>query len=349
MTRRILILAILALTLGQSPAVRAWDEDGHAIVTYLAHDALGKQLPEWVRSEKYRKRLVYLSAEPDRWRGQHNVHLDHVNNPDHYLDIELLLDFGLTLETMPPLRRAYTDHIAMHKAHHDGLKTPKIEDKDKAYVHHVPGLLAHEIAELQWTIAAGWTQLKTFEAHPDRVSQEMLENARENIIYHMGIISHYVGDGAQPLHLTKHFNGWVGDNPQAFTTDKSFHAFIDDDVVRLHQINYDDLKARVLPARTVNNEHYWREILGYLRESNELVKPLYELEKSGRLRQARGKQFIEDRLLAAGSMLAGIWNAAYEGAVIDDFRVKRLKERYPKEPGRKAKINEKSKTTEKSE
>lgn len=111
--------------------------------------------------------------------------------------------------------------------------------------------------------------------------------------------------------------------------------------IRMMEGRIEHMKARVLPARTVNNERYWREILGYLRESNELVGPLYELEKSGRLRQARGKQFIEDRLLAAGSMLAGIWNAAYDGAHIDEFRVKRLKERYPKVPGRKAKQSEK--------
>lgn len=343
MLRKFMLVGVFgAVVLALPRQARAWDEDGHAIVTYLAHDALSKEMPEWIRSDKYRDRLVYLSAEPDRWRGQRNIHLDHVNNPDHYLDVELLIDFGLTLETMPELRRVYTDHVAMHKVTHTGIKQPKIDEKDKAYVHHVPGLLAHEIAELQWTIAASWTQLKTFEAHPERVSAAMIENARQNIVYHMGVLSHYVGDGSQPLHLTKHYNGWVGENPRGYTTDNEFHAFLDDGVIRLHKINYDELKPRVLPARTVNKDRYWRDILGYLRESNELVRPLYELEKSGRLRESRGKRFIEDRLLAAGSMLAGVWNAAYDGAHIDEFRVKRLNERYPKQPGRASKAEKES-------
>jgi len=40
-------------------------------------------------------------------------------------------------------------------------------------------------------------------------------------------MGHFVGDGAQPLHTTKHYNGWVGENPKGFTTQTTFHAWID--------------------------------------------------------------------------------------------------------------------------
>lgn len=334
-TTRIACAICCVLLLARTPKTAvAWDEDGHAIVTLLAHDKLPADMPDWIRTPKVRARLVYLSAEPDRWRGQHNVHLDHINKPDHYLDVESLSDFGLSLKTLPLLRREFTDHLAVHRAEH-----PKNEYKgygkgrDSDYVSAVPGLLPYEIAELQWTIAASWTQLKTYEEHADRVSPAMIENAKENIVYHMGILSHFVGDGSQPLHLTHHHNGWVGENPNGYTTDKGFHSFIDDGVLTLHRISYDDLIDRAKPARDVSTDNYWRDINAYLQETNDRVEALYALEKGGDLRKARGKQFIESQLIEGGAMLSGIWEAAYRGAHIDEFRVKRLNERYPKTPG----------------
>ncbi|MCA9254764.1 MAG: hypothetical protein KDA33_03970 [Phycisphaerales bacterium] len=325
------VVTILSLT----PTARAWDEDGHAVVTLLAHDKLPADMPDWLRTPKIRARLVYLSAEPDRWRGQHNLELDHINKPDHYLDVESLADFDLTLKALPQLRRRYTDHLEDCR-----VKRPKPEyseygtGRDRDYVRATPGLLPYRIAEIQWTIAASWTQLKTYEAHADRVSPATIENAKENIVYHMGILSHFVGDGSQPLHLTHHHNGWVGENPNGYTTDKGFHAFIDDGVLRLHRISYDDVIDRAKPARKVSTDAYWADILAYLQESHDLVEPLYKLDKSGDLRKEKGKAFVEDRLIESGAMLAGVWEAAYRGAHIDEFRVKRLEERYPKTPGR---------------
>ncbi|HWL92828.1 MAG TPA: hypothetical protein VNT79_04785, partial [Phycisphaerae bacterium] len=302
-----------------------------------AIDALPADMPEWLKSPQVRERLVYLSSEPDRWRGQHNVHLDHISNPDHYIDEEMLHDFGLSLKTLPPLRLQFTDLMAVKRAENPA-KFSKSEGGDKRpdrdYTRLFPGFLPYRIAELQWQIAAGWTQLKTYEAHPDRVSQSMLRNARENIVYSMGILSHYVGDGSQPLHLTLHHHGWVGENPKGYTTDRKFHSYIDGGVIDFHAITYDDLKTRCKCARSVSTAEYWRDINSYLLETFALVEPLYELEKSGDLRREEGKKFVEDRLIKGGAALAGVWVAAYKGAHLDEFRVDRLKNRYPHEPGR---------------
>jgi hypothetical protein len=140
----------------------------------------------------------------------------------------------------------------------------------------------------------------------------------------MGIISHFVADGAQPLHTTEHYNGWVGPNPKGYTVDRSFHRFIDGGAIDLFAIKPESLLGRARARKTVTKTKYWPQICEYLYESHELVEPLYALEKSGDLYKRPGKRFIEDRLLEAGAMLAGIWVAAYEGAVIDDFRVRRL-------------------------
>jgi hypothetical protein len=312
-----------------SPKARAWDEDGHIIITRVAYEKLPADMPTWLRTGQVRNRLEYLCAEPDRWRGQHNVHLDHVNNPDHYLDAEDLLPYGLGLRTLPPLRREFLDLLATKRLQDPKALAPRDPAKDKDYTRLVPGLLPYEIAELQWKLAASWTTLKTYEQYRDRVTDEMIDNARQNIVYQMGILSHFVGDGSQPLHLTRHHNGWIGQNPKGYTTAKNFHAYIDGGVIAHHHITKEDLAPRARPPKSVSTQDYWPQIGEYLETTFKQVEPLYELEKSGELDRSSGKAFIEDRLLEGGSMLCGVWVAAYQGAHIDEYRVQQLTKKRP--------------------
>ncbi|MBX3394698.1 MAG: hypothetical protein KF841_04980 [Phycisphaerae bacterium] len=332
-------LASLLISIAMPSIAAAWDEDGHAIITLLAIDALPTDMPDWLRSPDVRERLVYLSSEPDRWRGQRDFQLDHINGPDHYLDEEMLHPFGLSVRSLPRFRVEFTDMMATQRAlHPEKFAEPAGEEKprpDRDYTRKLPGFLPYRITELQWQVAASWTQLKTYEAHPDRVTPGMIRNARENIVYSMGILSHYVGDGSQPLHMTIHHHGWVGPNPKGYTRDNKFHAYIDGDVLTLHNISYDTLKDRVKPARKFSKKNNWQDIVAYLYETFELVEPLYELEKTGELKRAPGKQFIEGRMLEGGAALAGVWKAAYDAARIDEFRENRLKSEFPHEPGRK--------------
>ena len=305
-------------------AAWSWDEAGHIIVTRLAHHKLPDRMPPWVKTAEVADRLAYLCNEPDRWRGQKSIDLDHANNPEHYLDVEDLKEFELTLQTLPPLRRQFTDLLATMRAQHPDRFPTHDPKEDREYTKLVPGLLPYEIAEMQWKPAASWTTLKTFEANRALVSDAMIDNAKQNIVYQMGILSHFVGDGAQPLHMTKHHHGWVGENPKGYTTNKHFHSEIDGGVIELHKIDAPSLLAKVKPARPVSKDRYFSDICGYLGESFALVEPLYVLEHSGDLRKEAGKKFIEDRLIEGGAMLAGVWAAGYDDAIIDDFRVKQL-------------------------
>ena len=97
-----------------------WDEEGHVLITRLAVEGLPSTMPAWLRTPKVRARLDYLSTEADRWRGQGNVHLDHINKPDHFFDVEKIYPFGLSLKTLPPLRREFTDLLAKQRALNPG-------------------------------------------------------------------------------------------------------------------------------------------------------------------------------------------------------------------------------------
>ncbi|MFQ5412048.1 MAG: hypothetical protein ACE5EC_07110, partial [Phycisphaerae bacterium] len=305
-------LAYLAVAMLFTPTATsyAWDEDGHAIVTHLAIDALPETMPAWIKTPEIRARLVYLSAEPDRWRGQNSPQVGHATYPDHYIDEELLHPFGLSLKTLPPFRREFTDLMAAQRATAPDKFDPRNTEKDANYTQLSPGMLPYRIVESQGLIAASWTQLKTYEKYRDRVTQSMIDNARRNIVYHMGILSHFAGDGAQPLHLTHHHHGWVGPNPKGYTRESGFHRYIDGDIIRHHAISYDSLMSRRRPARKISTTNEWDAIRAYLYESFEQMDPLYALEKSGKLTGPEGKRFSEDRLMTGGAALAGIWTAA---------------------------------------
>lgn len=325
MSNRSTIVAMLVVVGFSTSGTIAWDEKGHQIVTELAWRSLPETMPGWLRDPDVGKQLAYLSTESDRWRGQHSPYLDHINNLNHYMDIEHLEPYGLSLQTLPRFRREYIDTLAIMREKHPDRFERYDRKRDKAYTRKVPGVLPYRIVELQWKLSASWTTLKTYEQHRDLVSDDMIRFAKGTIIHTMGLLSHYVADAAQPLHTTQHYNGWVGDNPNGYTTDRTFHRFIDGGVIELHDISAQKLVPRLRKPRSVTREDSWPNVISYINDSFTLVETLYQLEKSGELRKEKGKAFIEDRLIDAADMLAAIWTVARENAVIDDFRVRQLK------------------------
>jgi hypothetical protein len=319
-----LAVASTALLAARSSPTRAWDEVGHVVVTRAAHCRLPDRMPDWIRSADVRSRLEYLAVEPDRWRGLKDSHLDHTNNPEHYIDADDLAAFDLTLRTLPPLRRQFLDKMAVDRFRHPEKMPPYDAARDRNYVDLIPGLLPYRMAELHATIISSWSLLKTYEKCGSRIRPDMLRNARENVVYPMGILSHYVGDGAQPLHLTRHHHGWVGDNPGGYTRERSFHSYIDGGVIDLHGITPDSIVALARPPRAVSRDRYFADLCAYLDETFRLVEPLYAMDKSGDLRKEPGRKFIESRLAEGGAMLAGMWVAAYDAADIDEYTWKKI-------------------------
>ena len=99
----------VVLVCAASPAM-AWDAHGHRTIAWLAMDKMQSKLPEeavkgplaFLFSESGRAQVGYQSGEPDRYRSIHIGQLTHINDPDHYIDLEKLDQFGLTLSTVPP-------------------------------------------------------------------------------------------------------------------------------------------------------------------------------------------------------------------------------------------------------
>ena len=291
---------------------RAWDAHGHRTITYLALDGFRPVAPAWIRDPAALHRIAFQANEIDRWRGWNALPLAHINNPNHYLDLDLLPGFGLTLESLPKLRREYLKAMIIAKHEHPDQAPPYDASRDAARTREWPGFLAHAISEQYALLCAAFNQVRILEALNDPARRHQLAQARANALYHMGILAHLVGDGAQPLHTTKHHHGWVGPNPEGFTTDRGFHRMIDGAITRLHPMTYDQVRPFEHFDRKIDPADPWDDIIAYIAETYDQVVPLYRLERDGELRKEPGRKFIIGRITAAADMLAAMYKAAWE-------------------------------------
>lgn len=298
-------------------AAFGWGAHGHRVVSQLAMDRFNEHAPEWLQTEEAHARVAFQSNEPDRWKGTPTLAINHENKPDHFIDVEHLWLMDLTLETLPRLRRDYIAHTAISR-HEDPAASPGTwnPDRDRAKAYQYPGFLPHAILEHYEKLRSSFHSARALRALAESGEDvgAQLEQARENAVYHMGILSHFVSDAAQPLHTTEHFNGWVGENPAGYTTDKRFHAYIDSGVIDRHGITRASSAGASSAEFHVDPHDPWPAILSYIGQSFRLVEPLYALEKTGALHEEAGRAFIEERLDAGGAMLAAMYRAAWVAA-----------------------------------
>lgn len=335
MKRSKFVLAVIVGLLCFASGARAWDRVGHQLVTQLAINALPDEFPAWVKDPERATRMLYLCAEPDRWRGQGAPVLNHINNPDHYMDIEELAAFGLTVKTLPRFRNEFVERLATIRAN-DPNASPYDSSRDSAHVYSTPGLIPYAIIERYWKLASSWSILKTFEEYSDIIPRADIESARNNVIQEMGLLSHFVGDGNQPLHMTMHHHGWKGDNPNGYTTGYAIHDYIDATVLSTNNITVATIGKKARPASVFDPKDPWEQLLVMLDNAHGRVEPLYKLEKEGQLDKKAGREFIKECVIGAGADLAGLWVAAYQASKIDSYMAGFLdlirEQRNPKPP-----------------
>ena len=196
--------------------VGAWDYEGHHAINELALASLPKDFGGFTLTPALKHRIAFLGGEPDRWRNVGDLPLKNLNGPDHYIDLEDLKLYGLTPETLPLMRYDFAADIARARAAHPE-RFPSIDPaRDADHTRELDGFLPWAITENYEKLKSCFSYLKTFQKYGG--TPEEIANAEANVVYVMGVMGHFVGDGSQPLHTTVNFNGWVGDNPHGYTT-----------------------------------------------------------------------------------------------------------------------------------
>ena len=325
-----LLVCLLLLVL---PSIaRAWDARGHEIVVELAWRLLPESMPAWVRADEGRARVCYMSADPDRWRNVKTKPMGHINKPDHYLDFELLKPFELSAGNLPPLRYDYVKQMAAYKATHPERDFKYDRSRDREADHEWPGFLPYKITEEYMRLKSAFSTAKTYERYAKRCRPDELRFARENALNIMGILSHYVADGSQPLHTTVSYNGWVGPNPNGYTTSKYFHRHIDGTFIEEADLTSDKLKGCLPKFAPIREDGLFAQVIDYLLETFAQVEPIYQLEKrkafqAGSETYQEGEAFISERLTASAMFLAQLYECAYRGAHIDPYLAGQLENR----------------------
>lgn len=329
-------LAILSAALAcATSSVFAWDYEGHRAINVLALAALPKDFPAFALTPAARERIAFLAGEPDRWRNTPDTELQHVNGPNHYLDLEQLADYGLTPESLPPLRYDFAAMLARARAAHPEKFAPIDAEKDKDHTRELVGFLPWQIAEDCAKLKSEFSYLKTFQAHGG--TPEEIANAEANIVYTMGVMGHYVGDSSQPLHTTKHHHGWVGDNPHGYPTNSTFHAWIDGGYFRrLGGLNVSALTSQIHPAQHIGEpgevNGVFRATVAFIAAQNKQVEPLYQIEKEHRLSghgdvDPIGKNFLEHQIVLGAQRMGDIWFTAWQDATEDKHLKTELEKR----------------------
>jgi hypothetical protein len=307
---------------------RAWDYEGHRLINQLALESLPANFPSFVLTSSGRERVAFLAGEADRWRNTSDLPLKHCNGPDHFFDIDLLPLYDLNPSQLSPFRYEFCAQLALDRAARPKSFPPVDPQRDADRTRTLIGFLPWTITEHQAKLKSAFSYLKEYEAAG---TPEEVANAQQNVIYIMGVMGHFVGDGSQPLHTTRHHHGWVGRNPHHYSTNYSIHSWIDGGYIQQFGVNRETMRQKLRPARllstresTAAQTNLFPLVMSYLLEQYRQVEPLYQLEKAGKLSGRRevseeGRNFIAGQMLQAAQMLGDLWLTAWQQAAPDMY------------------------------
>lgn len=310
---------------------QAWDYEGHRIVNQVALAALPADFPAFAREPATAERILHMANVPDRWRNV-DPWLRQTGGSwtDHFLDVEQLTAAGLDPRTVPSDQLDFAVQFAAARAA-NADKFPAIDPtRNTDHTREWPGFSPWAIAENFHRLRSAFGYLKAYQEVGGTPAE--IANAQADVIYAMGLLGHYVGDSAQPLHTTEYHNGWTGPNPHGYTTWPRFHSWVDGGFVAKAGIKAGDVVTRATPAEMIpltpradGRDPVFVAAMDFILAQNALVEPLYQLEKSGQLGNGENpvtpeaREFFIGQFLKGGEMLARLWVTAWKAAPVDAY------------------------------
>lgn len=309
--RAIAFSLVIVMCLSQ-PYAWGWGDEGHMAVNRAAMQHLPVSMPAFFTTATALDRIVYLGPEPDRWRHKEDYAVKVSQEPDHFIDLERTEGIGeLPAGRYEFIRKMYEKRakaIAAGDTHADDFLPEKI------------GLQPYITMEVYDRLKVAFREYRRLKA--EGKSTDAVE---QNIIFYAGWLGHYVADGANPMHTTVNYNGWVTANPNGYTTSRQSHWNFESSFVKANLTKI-DYNRGVVTARALPDPFH--DYVKYLLTSNAEVEPLYKLEKTGAFKDAgtpEGLAFLNARMQAATQMLANMWYTAWiesEKPVEDPFAPK---------------------------
>jgi hypothetical protein len=290
--KRFISAVLMVLSGLQTEGAFAWGTDGHLDVNRVAAEKIPADMPNFFQHAA--AEIAYLGPEPDRWRSPSEFALKNAQEPDHFIDLE-------RVEWLNPLPRGrYEFYQKLYE------KRAAMGDHADDYLPERVGLQPYIVMEIYGRLVVAFHQYRELEKeHKPTAPAEL------TAIFYSGWLGHYVADGAQPLHTTIQYNGWIGPNPNGYATEHGIHALFESTYVEKNITPQDFARFVHGPERIIDP---FAQYIEYLKQSNKLVEKVYSLDKAHGF-NGRGTadafEFTTQRLAAASQMLLNLWYSAW--------------------------------------
>jgi hypothetical protein len=269
-----------------------WGNEGHSAINRVACEKLPSTVPEFLRNAC--DQLAYIAPEPDRWRQPSELALKKFQEPDHFINLEAVQGMDLPYDRYS-FYRALSARREETPGHPDDLFPERV------------GLQPYAAIEVYERLVVAFREYRR-----SLLEHSNLAYPEADAIFYAGWLGHYVGDGANPLHTSIHYNGWTGPNPKGYTTSNTIHWKMEGIFVAA---NFSQLQfADLVPSQPQQLTHPFPDYVNYLYDSHTLVESAYQLEKQGGFDGSgtpASRQFIRQRLAAGATMLRNMWYSAW--------------------------------------
>lgn len=292
LAKGVLCFTLVAVLVIPQELAWSWGAEGHLYVNRVAAQHIPDDMPRFLRRAV--SEITYLGPEPDRWRNSATLALKSAQEPDHFIDLERVA----WLDPLPQVRFEFYRKLYEHRA--------AVTDHPDDYLPERVGLQPYIVMEIYGRLVSSFHQYR--QLREQHQSTAAVEHA---IVFYAGWLGHYVADGSQPLHTTIHYNGWVGPNPNGYTTEHGIHAQFESTYVA-QNITAKDFVQFVHPPERLSQP--FTQYVDYLRRSNKLVENVYMLDKAHGFTgkgSAEAFDFTTHRLAASAQMLLNLWYTAW--------------------------------------
>ncbi len=260
----------LCLILSSSP-VWAWGERGHDGVTRVAARIVADSKdPETARFGNFllnrENMLGHLANVPDIvWRNV-SPELDKVSSPSHFIDFDYIVGPGKlpTAEQLPANIDALEKAVQKNCGKKGLACAPGNTAEEKLQkVGHAP----FRIESLTQDLAQAFKDLKALEQN--KADEKQKNPLVERILLLSGILSHFVGDLANPHHTSADYDGW--DSGQG-----GLHGYFESEIVSSLGLELEATVLEEAQRHPAMAERFAKHPRQYLLQAWELVLESHE-------------------------------------------------------------------------
>jgi hypothetical protein len=254
--------------------VRAWWVQGHGEIAEASASALPDEMPAFFRAGG--KSFSHYAGDPDRWKNPSCKYLRAAEAPDHFIDLE-----DYEGKDLPKDRYRASELLISMKKKPDRV-----------------GMLPYAIMENYERLCC---------AFYDHRADPKNEAIKAKCLVYAGVLSHFTGDCAMPLHTTRDYDGRR--DKQGNMKQKGIHAKIDA-FPEKNGLKPEEI-ARGVKAKKIDD--VWAHVMERVNESHKLIDKCYELDKAGAFDKPtkESRQFILERCRAGAQFTADLWYTAW--------------------------------------